>query len=104
MIWKFINIHITEETVEAVVKLINRYIADRKLPDKDIDLLDEACTKLKINSFVVPKEYQAVEQEISGLDRDIEKSLIAEDFEKVKILKAKKQEKRKELDEKKKLI
>lgn len=76
MIWKFINIHITEETVEAVVKLINRYIADRKLPDKAIDLLDEACTKLKINSFVVPKEYQAVEQEISGLDRDIEKSLI----------------------------
>ena len=52
----------------------------------------------------MPKEYQAVEQEISGLDSDIEKSLIAEDFEKVKILKAKKQEKRKELDEKKKLI
>ncbi len=52
----------------------------------------------------MPKKYLAVEQEISGLDSDIEKSLIAEDFEKVKILKAKKQEKEKELDEMKKLI
>ena len=101
---KFHNIHITEEAVEAAVKLSNRYIPDRKLPDKAIDLLDEACAKLKINSFVVPKEYQSVEQEISGLDSDIEKSLIAEDFEKVKVLKAKKQEKQKELDDMKKLI
>lgn len=101
---KFHNIHITEEAIEAAVKLSSRYIPDRKLPDKAIDLLDEACAKLKINSFVVPKEYQSVEQEISNLDSDIEKSLIAEDFEKVKNLKAKKQDKQKELDEMKKLI
>ena len=101
---QFHNIHITEEAVEAAVKLSSRYIPDRKLPDKAIDLLDEACAKLKINSFVVPKEYQSVEQEIANLDNDIEKSLIAEDFDKVKNLKAKKAEKQKELEDMKKLI
>ena len=101
---KFHNIHITDEAIVAAVKLSSRYIQDRMLPDKAIDLLDEACAKLKINSFVVPKEYQSVEQAIAKIDADIEKLLIAEDFEQVKLLKQKKNEKQIELDEMKKVI
>ena len=89
---KYHLVHITEEAVQAAVELSTRYIQDKFLPDKAIDLLDEASSKLKISqkSNGLLKEIHQTEQEIAKL-QDVKNSLVnKENFEKA--LKIKTQE------------
>lgn len=74
----FHKIAISDEAVEAAVKLSVRYIPDRNLPDKAIDLIDEACSKLKIKTFDVPKNIKDLDNEIKELEKKKE-ALISED-------------------------
>ena len=75
----FHKVAISDKAIEAAVKLSVRYIPDRNLPDKAIDLIDEACSKLKIKSYDVPAEIKDLEKEIKELEAEKEK-LISKDM------------------------
>ena len=75
----FHKIAISDEAIDAATKLSVRYIPDRNLPDKAIDLIDEACSKLKIKSYDVPKEVKDLKDEIDQLEAEKEK-LISKDL------------------------
>ena len=90
---------ITDEALKAAVKLSARYINDRFLPDKAIDLIDEASSKLRLTSFVEPEEIKSLEQDIVNLERQKEEAIKAEAYEKAGDIK-KKQEKKQEKIEK----
>ena len=75
----FHKIAISDEAIVAATKLSTRYIPDRNLPDKAIDLIDEACSKLKIKSFDMPKEVKELSEEIKALEVEKEK-LISKDM------------------------
>ena len=75
----FHKIAISDEAIVAATKLSVRYIPDRNLPDKAIDLIDEACSKLKIKSYDVPKEVKDLKEEIDQLEVEKEK-LISKDL------------------------
>lgn len=76
------NIKITDEAIEAAVKLSDRYIMDRFLPDKAIDLIDEACSKARISSLIAPPNLKEMEERAASLLKDKEEAIKAEDFEK----------------------
>ena len=75
----FHKVTISDKAIVAAVKLSVRYIPDRNLPDKAIDLIDEACSKLKIKSYDVPIEIKDLEKEIKELEDEKEK-LISKDM------------------------
>ena len=75
----FHKVTISDKAIVAAVKLSVRYIPDRNLPDKAIDLIDEACSKLKIKSYDVPQEIKDLEKEIKQLELEKEK-LISKDL------------------------
>ena len=75
----FHKVTISDKAIVAAVKLSVRYIPDRNLPDKAIDLVDEACSKLKIKSYDMPKELKDLSDEIKQLETEKEK-LISKDM------------------------
>lgn len=64
------GVKISDEAIKAAVKLSHRYISDRKLPDKAIDLIDEACAKLRIDIYSAPPELKEMENKIKKLTRE----------------------------------
>ncbi len=97
------RVKITDDALMAAVKLSARYINDRFLPDKAIDLIDEASSKLRLTSFVEPEELKSLEQDIVNLERLKEEAIKAEAYEKagdIKKKQAKKQEKIEKLRDK----
>ena len=76
------KLKISDEAIEAAVNLSKRYIADRFLPDKAIDLVDEAASKLRISAHTSPEGLQETEQRIATLNREKEEAISAQDFEK----------------------
>lgn len=75
------NVYYTNEAIEACVKLTDRYISDRSFPDKAIDALDEAGSRVHLNNIIVPKEVEEVEQLIEDLRKSKNKAVEAQDFE-----------------------
>lgn len=75
------KIIITDEAVEAAVSLSVRYIADRRLPDKAIDLIDEACSRVKMNTVTVPSSLRELEGKLSTLKNEKETAISTQDFE-----------------------
>ena len=75
------NVNLTEEAIEAAVNLSSRYITDRFLPDKAIDLVDEASSKVRIDSLNMPKEFLKKEEEISVIKEKKEEAIKSQDFE-----------------------
>ena len=75
------RVTIEEEAIEAAVRLSSRYINDRNLPDKAIDLIDEASSAVRLKTMKVPDKMKELAGEISGLDRQIEQSIKSEAFE-----------------------
>lgn len=69
------GVTITDEALVAAVDLSSRYINDRNLPDKAIDLMDEASAALKLNTVEIPKNIKELKEEIEKLDVQIERSL-----------------------------
>ena len=76
------KLKISDEAIEAAVNLSKRYIADRFLPDKAIDLVDEAASKLRISAHTSPPDLKETEQKIATLKREKEEAISAQDFEK----------------------
>lgn len=78
----FHKVSITDEAINAAVKLSDRYINDRFLPDKAIDLMDEASAKIKLNAVGFTPELQAVEDKLEALRVLKEDAINAQDFQK----------------------
>ena len=76
------KVKITDESIEAAVRLSKRYINDRFLPDKAIDLIDEACSKKRISNFTCPPDVKALEEEINKIVSEKEEAVKSQNFEK----------------------
>ena len=83
------QVQITEEAVFAAVKLSSRYIADRYLPDKAIDLLDEAASRVRLRAFNSPENIKELEKELLQLAEEKEDAIIREEYEKAAAIKQK---------------
>lgn len=86
------NVKITDEAVNAAVKLSHRYITDRFLPDKAIDVLDEACSKVRLSTFVAPPDIKEMEHNLQLLEEEKVEAIKAEAYEKAGELKKKQNE------------
>ncbi len=75
------NVTITDEAIESAVYLSNRYITDRFLPDKAIDVIDEAGSKLRLTTYTVPPKIKVLEKEIQDLEEEKEKAIGNEFYE-----------------------
>lgn len=73
------DVEITDSAIEEAVNLSVRYVTDRRLPDKAFDIIDEACSKLKISAFAVPPQLVTLAGELKSLKRKIDTFRLAED-------------------------
>ena len=89
------RVEITDDALEAAVKLSSRYINDRFLPDKAIDLIDEAASKVRLSNYTKPSKIKDYEAQIDDLEEEKESAIRDEAYEKAGDIK-KKQEKLKE--------
>ena len=93
---------ISDEALRAAAVLADRYIQDRHLPDKAIDLIDEAGSRLRIRTMSAPPRYRELEEEIEKVRADKENAIEAQEFEKAASLRDKERkltQKKKELEE-----
>src|SRR3954465_1598692 len=96
------KIEITDEALEAAAELADRYISDRQLPDKAIDLIDEAASRMRIKSMTSPPVYRELEEDIEETRRAKETAIEAQEFEKAANLRDKERKltnKKRELEE-----
>ncbi len=75
------KVKITDEALEASVTLADRYISDRFLPDKAIDLMDEAASRVRLNSYTAPPDVKAQEERLKVLDTEKKEAISHQDFE-----------------------
>lgn len=95
------GIKITDEAIEQAVKLSSRYIADRFLPDKAIDLIDEAASRVRLRVFAEPSELKELEAKCAELEAEKVSAVNAQDFEKAALLRDDEKKLRAELADKK---
>ena len=96
------NVKITDEAIKAAVELSSRYINDRYLPDKAIDLIDEAASKVRMSSYTEPESFKELKDKIEKLDKEKEEAIRVQDFEKAAKIRDKENAKKKELEDAKK--
>lgn len=75
------RVHYTPEAIESAVKLSNRYITDRHLPDKAIDVIDEAGSRVHMGNFEVPQEVLILEEEIENVRKEKARVVKQQDYE-----------------------
>ena len=75
------GVKITDEAIKASIDLSTRYITDRFLPDKAIDLIDEGSSKIRLNNFVEPTEVKDIEQRLQEIEAQKEEAAKLEDYE-----------------------
>jgi ATP-dependent Clp protease ATP-binding subunit ClpC len=95
------NVKITDEAIKSAVELSTRYINDRFLPDKAIDLIDEAASRVKMKTYTQPESLKKLEDEIVTLDKEKEDTIRVQDFEKAAILRDKIKEEKEKLKKEK---
>ena len=95
---EFHNVVILPEAIQAAAKMSKRYINDRFLPDKAIDLIDEAASKKKLSSHVKPDNIKKTEKEIKSLEEEKIDSIEAGDFDTTRDIKVKLEKKKEKLD------
>jgi ATP-dependent Clp protease ATP-binding subunit ClpC len=76
------RVNITDDALGAAAELADRYISDRFLPDKAIDLIDEAASRMRIKSMSAPPVYRDLEEEVENTRREKESAIEAQEFEK----------------------
>lgn len=80
------QVKITPEAITAAVQLSQRYINDRNLPDKAIDLIDEAAAAVRLADMHVPEKQKEIAKQIQEMDTQVEECIKAQDFEKASLL------------------
>src|SRR5215204_4526954 len=93
------RVRISDDALIAAAQLGDRYITDRYLPDKAIDLLDEAAAEVRLRSTVPPVDVRRIEEEIAQLEREKEDAVRAENYEKAAGFKQRIEQLRAELDQ-----
>ena len=96
------RVHITDEAIIAAVNLSDRYISDRFLPDKAIDLIDEAASRVRIKAFTAPPDMKEQEARLEVLNKETEEAVAHEDFEKAANLRDQKKQLQNEMVERRK--
>lgn len=96
------KVKITDEAIVAAVKMSSRYITDRFLPDKAIDLMDEAASKVRLKSYTEPSNVKELEDKILYLEKEKEEAIKTEEFEKAAKVKKEQSSLKKQLEEEKK--
>ena len=91
------NVEISDEVLEECSKLANRYIYDRFMPDKAIDLLDEASSKIRMKTYTVPEYIKGLEEEIEKIRKEKNKAIAKQDFENAAMLRDNEIDKRNKL-------
>jgi ATP-dependent Clp protease ATP-binding subunit ClpC len=92
------RVKITDDALESAVKLGDRYITDRYLPDKAIDLVDEAASRVRLKSFTTPDNLKELETELENLVKEKEDAIRCQEFEKAAKIRDKEQETRERLE------
>ncbi|MBD8033582.1 MULTISPECIES: ATP-dependent Clp protease ATP-binding subunit [Solibacillus] len=96
------RVKISDEAVEAAAKLSDRYISDRFLPDKAIDLIDEAGSKVRLRSYTVPPNLKELEDKLEGIKSEKNAAVSGQEFEKAAALRDSEQKLKQELEQMKK--
>ncbi|PLR70228.1 ATP-dependent protease ATP-binding subunit ClpC [Bacillus sp. UMB0728] len=96
------RVSITDEAIEAAVKLSDRYISDRFLPDKAIDLIDEAGSKVRLRSYTTPPNLKELELKLEEVRKEKDAAVQSQEFEKAASLRDSEQRLREQLEETKK--
>ena len=96
------RVKITDEAIEAAVKLSSRYIADRYLPDKAIDLIDEGASKVRLQSLTSPEDIKSLEEEIKDFEKEKASAINEQDFERAAKLRDEQKTVQEKLDKAKK--
>ncbi|MGL4109282.1 ATP-dependent Clp protease ATP-binding subunit [Clostridium sp. LP20] len=92
------RVKITDEALEASVELSDRYITDRFMPDKAIDLMDEAAAKIRIENLIAPPDIKQIEIDIENLVKEKEEAIRVQEFEKAATLRDNEKELKEKLD------
>ena len=95
------RLQITDESIDAAVALSTRYIGDRHLPDKAIDLIDEACSRVRMERLATPPDLRELEEKVEHTRREKEEAIRGQDFEKAAMLRDAEEDFRKELEQQK---
>lgn len=96
------RIKIDDSAIKAAARLAHRYISDRFLPDKAIDLIDEAGSRARLKTTTLPPELKGLQQELETITKEKEEAIGAQEFEKAAQLRDKQKELQQRLDETKK--
>lgn len=92
------RVKISDEALAAAAKLSHRYITDRFLPDKAIDLMDEAASRVRLKTLTAPPELKEMEDELDAIRKEKDAAIKAQEFEKAARLRDKEQEIRAKVD------
>ncbi|BAU26152.1 ATP-dependent Clp protease ATP-binding subunit ClpC [Aneurinibacillus soli] len=92
------RVKITDEAISQAVQLSDRYISDRFLPDKAIDLIDEAASKVRLQSYTIPPNLKELEQKLEEVRKEKDAAVQSQEFEKAASMRDKEQKLREELD------
>ena len=92
------KVKITDDAIKHAVDLSVRFITDRYLPDKAIDLIDEASAKIRVRNLTVPIEVKEIEEEIAKVGKEKQEAITLEDFEKAASLRDKEQKLKEQLE------
>jgi len=92
------RVKISDEALEAAAKLSHRYITDRFLPDKAIDLIDEAASRVRLKTLTTPPELKEVEEELEAIRKEKDAAIKAQEFEKAASLRDREQETKSRLE------
>ena len=95
------NVKITDEAIKAATELSVRYINDRFLPDKAIDLIDEASSRVRLKTITEPDSIKKLETELENVSKEKEEAIKVQDFEKAATMRDKEHEKREKLEKEK---
>ncbi len=93
------KVKITDDAIEAAVELSARYIADRYLPDKAIDLIDEAASKVRLSNLTAPPNIKEIEEKLETLEKEKASAVNEQDFERAAKLRDEQKALRTQLDE-----
>ena len=95
------NVKITDEAIKAATELSVRYINDRFLPDKAIDLIDEASSRVRLKTITEPDSIKKLETELENVSKEKEEAIKVQDFEKAATMRDKEHEEREKLEKEK---
>ncbi|GAA0596803.1 ATP-dependent protease ATP-binding subunit ClpC [Virgibacillus siamensis] len=93
------RVTITDDAVEAAANLSDRYITDRFLPDKAIDLIDEAGSKVRLRSYTIPPNLKELEEKLEEVRKEKDSAVQSQEFEKAASLRDSEQRLREEVEE-----